>query len=74
MPTARTCVDINAKPTTNAVTAPEGDSLRVLAPFTLRYKAMRKGKIGSVVQDMVRGAEPTRFQQANTLITVLAVS
>ena len=56
VPIARTCVAITTKPTTNAVTAPEGDSLRDFAPFTLRYEAKRKGRMGNVVQDMAKGA------------------
>ena len=75
-PIARMWVDITANPTTNAVTAPEEDSLRDLTPFTLRYRAKRNGNTGKVVQNMAvsfqegvvlpkRTLDRTRF--ANTL-------
>lgn len=59
-PIARTWVAIITKPTTNAVAAPEGESLRDLAPFTLRYKAKVNGRMGSVVHDMAAERDAVR--------------
>lgn len=69
MPIARTCVDIIAKPTTNAVTAPEGASLPDVAPFALRYKAMRNGMVGKVFQDMARGSAKCHTRSAGHFLT-----